>query len=96
MGVDIQSSPLIPGSTLVNKVIRDALALILQDRVRNATAGQYGLIVSMNVRGTHTRDSHHSELVSKSSQVFAAHCFIATNSEPKELDLQLACFIDNQ
>ena len=67
MGIDIRSLPLIPGSTLANEVVGDALTLLLQDRVGNATAGQYGLIVSMNVRGTHTRDSYHSELVSKSS-----------------------------
>jgi hypothetical protein len=69
-----------------------------QHRVGNATASQDGLINPMNARRTFKGDAHHAWLVLKASQVFTTllHCFIATNSEPNELDSQLVCFFKSQ
>jgi hypothetical protein len=60
VSVDIRRPPLIPGSTFTYKMVSDALTLLFQDRVGNATARQYGLVIPMNVRGTLAWDTHHS------------------------------------
>jgi hypothetical protein len=95
VSVDAQSPPLILGSTFSHKVAGNASALLLQNRVGDSTACQHGLIVSMNTCGTLTGDAHHLKLASKARR-HLQHCFIATNSAPNKLDLQLVCFFDSQ
>jgi hypothetical protein len=76
ISVDITSPPFVIGHSLTDKVVRNALWLLLQCGAWLCRVCQHRLVVSTDIaRATHW-DSHHPELVPQSSEIFATllHC----------------------
>ena len=72
MRIDIGGSPFVASDPLANKVIRNAVTLLLQIGFWDTRVGKHGLVVPVNVGGTITRYAHHLELVSKPPYIFEA------------------------
>ena len=72
MCVHISNSPFIPGRALTDEMVSNALRLLLELRFRDTCVSQHRLVVSKQVRWTMNGNTHHPQLVSQSSKVFAA------------------------
>ena len=95
MSVYIFCSPLIMCCPLSYKVVCNTLGFLLQSRVRDCCICQDRLIVTIYegglVTGIHIIQSLYLRL-----QMYSQHCFIVINSEPKDEDSTLACFLLHQ
>ena len=76
MSVDIACSPFVPISALPYHVIGNTLTLIIQSRVGDNIICQDRLVGIKDICWALHSDTHHPELVSESSEVFATllHC----------------------
>ena len=69
MGIDIGRAPFASGTALANEMVSNALAFLIQGRVRDGCVGQNRLIVTKNPGWTIDRYPHHPQLVPQASQI---------------------------
>ena len=95
MRIDIGGSPFVAGDPLADKVIRNAMTFLLQIGFWDTRVGEHGFVVPVYVGRTITSIPI-IWILYQILRTYSRHCFMAMNSEPKELVSMPVCFLDIQ
>ena len=71
MRVHVGYPPFISCQSLTDKMIGDALAFLLEGEIKNGHISQNRLVITTDIGWANSRNSHHSEVITKTPDILA-------------------------